>query len=110
EGSSAVARAPCAGVCFGLRPDAVRTRCLRHAGNATSGSGALGCETRHAGERYLVPLAEMEWHAVREGILQGIARDACRYPWLCALGQLLGGHGCPSIRARRGLLRATSAR
>src|SRR5208283_501939 len=90
-----------------LRPDAVRTRRLRHAGNATSGSGAFGRETGHAGERYLVPLAEMERHAVREGILQGIAHDACGYPWLCAIGQLLGGYGCPSVRACRGLLRAT---
>ena len=41
-------RATCAVVCFGLRPDAVRTRRLRHAGNATPGGSAVGRETRHA--------------------------------------------------------------
>ena len=49
--ASAAARATHAAVCFGLRPDAVSTRRLRHAGNATSGGGAVGRETRHAGER-----------------------------------------------------------
>ena len=74
--ASAVARATCAAVCFGLRPDAVSTRRLRHAGNATPGGGAVGRETRHAGERYVVSVAEVERHAVREGIVPGIADHA----------------------------------
>ena len=64
---------------FGPTPFA--TRRLRHAGNATPGGGAVGRETRHAGERYVVPVAEVERHAVREGIVPGIAGHAAGASW-----------------------------
>ena len=57
------------GACGRMFPPSARRRSprrLRHAGNATSGGGAVGRETRHAGERYVVSLAEVERHAVRE--------------------------------------------
>ena len=56
-------------------------------------------------ERYLVPLAEVERYAVRQGIVLGIADHASEHPGLCAVSQLSRRYGCTSVRACRSLLR-----
>ena len=90
-------------------PTPFRARRLRHAGNATSGGGAVGREARHAGGQHVVSVAEVERHEVREGIVQGIAGHAAGNPRLRSVGQLPGGHGRAGGRTCRGLLRPTGA-
>jgi hypothetical protein len=54
-----------------LRPGAVFAGLLRDAGNATPGGGAVGRKARHAGKRHVLSVAEVEWRAIREGVVPG---------------------------------------